>query len=232
MTPSSSRRNVLAIGVSAEEFDRFVPFLARKDFDVDRFPSGAGALEIIGHISIEVLMVRYPLPDMAMDSFLEAARHPESACRHSPLLLLTTADLLTEAQGFIGRGANRAIDLASADGQIQDMVSGLLQVAPRKAARFLARMEVKLGGTKDMILCQTENLSATGMLIRTDKRYEIGTQIHFEFSLPNDIRPLVGVAEVVRQTMHGRDSVGGVGVRFLSFIGDSQRRFEAYVNGL
>ncbi len=232
MTPSNSRRNVLAIGVTAQEFERFVPFLARKDFDVDRFPSGMGALEIIGHVSIEVLMVRYPLPDLDMEAFLESARHPDSACRHSPLLLLTTADLLDEAQGFIGRGANRAVDLASADGQIQEMVSSLLHVAPRKAARFLARMEVKLGETKDMILCQTENLSSTGMLIRTEKRYDMGTQIHFEFSLPDDIRPLVGVAEVVRQTMPGRDSVGGVGVRFISFVGDSQRRFESYINSL
>ena len=232
MTPSNPRRNVLAIGVSAAEFERFVPFLARKDFDVDRFPSGMGALEIIGHVSIEVLMVRYPLPDLDMEAFLESARHPSSACRHSPLLLLTTADLLSEAQGFIGRGANRAIDLASADGQIQEMVSSLLHVAPRKAARFLARMEVRLGETQDMILCQTENLSSTGMLIRTDKRYDMGTQIHFEFSLPNDMRPLAGVAEVVRQTMPGRDSVGGVGVRFISFVGDSQRRFESYINGL
>ena len=43
---------------------------------------------------------------------------------------------------------------------------------------------------------------------------------------------LVGVAEVVRQTMPGRDSVGGVGVRFISFVGDSQRRFESYINSL
>ena len=93
-------------------------------------------------------------------------------------------------------------------------------------------MEIKLGGAKDMILCQTENLSASGMLIKTERRYDKGTKIDFEFSLPDDIRPVSGIAEVVRQTMVGRDRVGGIGMRFLSFAGDSQRRFESYVNGL
>ena len=118
-------------------------------------------------------------------------------------------------------------------GEVQDqlelaLLALSLAVAPRKEARFLARLEIKLGGAKDMILCQTENLSASGMLIKTERRYDKGTRIDFEFSLPDDARPIVGVAEVMRHTMVGRDKVGGIGVRFLSFGGDSQRRFEAY----
>ena len=42
----SKRRNVLAIGVDPEEFARVAPFLGRDAFDVDRFPSGSGALEL------------------------------------------------------------------------------------------------------------------------------------------------------------------------------------------
>lgn len=58
----------------------------------------------------------------------------------------------------------------------------------------MTRLEIKLGGAKDMILCQTENLSGSGMLIKTDRRYDVGTQINFEYSLPNDPRPISGVA--------------------------------------
>ena len=220
------------IGVSAEDFGRVAPFLARDAFDVDRFPSGSGALELIAHVAIEVLLVRYPLPDMDLGVFLQAARQPDSQCHRSPILLLAESSDSSEAETYIGRGANRVLQLEAAEEELQSTVSGLLEVAPRKDARFLARMEIKLGGAKDMIHCQTENLSASGMLIRTERRYEKGTKIEFEFSLPDDPRPVVGVAETVRHTMVGRDQVGGIGVRFLSFGGDSQRRFEAYLKRL
>jgi response regulator RpfG family c-di-GMP phosphodiesterase len=225
----SKRRNVLVIGVSPDEFGRVAPFLARDAFDVDRFPSGTGALELTAQVSIEVLLVRYPLPDMDLGVFLQSVRRPDSKCLSSPILILADTGSAAEAGSYIGRGANRMLHLEDAEEELQGTVSSLLAVAPRKDARFLARMEIKLGGAKDMILCQTENLSASGMLIKTEKRYDKGTRIDFEFSLPDDVRPIRGFAEVVRHTMVGRDDVGGIGVRFLSFNGDSQRRFESYL---
>lgn len=228
----NQRRNVLAVGLSSAEFERVAPFLNREDFDVDRFPSAAGALELIIAVQIEVLIVRYPPPDMDLAEFLTQVRSPESSCLRSPILLLSSASQREDAASFIGRGANRAIDLEAAESQIQGIISSLLHVAPRKAARFLARLEIKLGGAKDMILCQTENLSSTGMLIQTERRYELGTQINFEFTLPEDPRTISGIAEIVRHTTFGREEVGGIGVRFLSFTGDSQRRFEAYLRHL
>ncbi len=228
----NERRNVLIIGVDLEEFAHVAPFLARDAFDVDRFPSGTGALELTAQVAIEVLLVRYPLPDMDLGVFLQAVRQGDSPCLASPILLLAAAGEADEAEAYVGRGANRVLRLEDAAEELQETVSGLLAVAPRKAARFLARMEIKLGGAKDMILCQTENLSASGMLIRTERRYDKGTKIDFEFSLPDDTRPIVGVAEVMRHTIVGRDKVGGIGVRFLSFGGDSQRRFATYLQQL
>jgi DNA-binding NarL/FixJ family response regulator len=223
------RRNVLAIGLTLDEFSRVGPFLERDDFEVDRFPSSAGALELTGQVAIEVLIVRYPLRDFELSELLREVRREDSPCRHSPVVLLAAAGQKSEAETYIGRGANRVIDIEAASSEIQATLSELLSVAPRKAARFLARLEIKLGDAKDMILCQTENFSLSGMLIKTDRRYEVGTRIDFEFSLPNDPRPIGGVAEVVRHTMIGRDAVGGIGMRFLSFAGDSQRRFEAFL---
>lgn len=228
-----NRRNVLAIGVSAEEFDRVAPFLARDDFEVDRFPSAVGSFELTGEVTFEVLLVRFPLPDMELYDFLHEVRQEANPNRGSSIVLLAQSDKLKEAQSFIGRGANRVVGLEEADGAIHDSISNLLHVAPRKAARFMASMEIKIAdGEKEMLVCQTENISASGMLMRTDKRYEVGTRIQFEFTLPHDSRAIIGIAEIVRHTMIGRDQVSGVGVRFLSFAGDSQRRFESFIESL
>ena len=209
-----------------------VPFLARHHFDVDRFPSASGALELISQVPFEMLLVRYPLPDMPMDAFLQQVRREGGPCCRSSLLVLTTGGLELEARRFIGQGANRTINLEASGTEIQESVSSVLHVAPRKAARFMARMEIRIGDSKDMVICQTENLSASGMLVRTQERYDLGTRIEFEFQLPEDPRPVRGMAEVMRHTKPGRDSVGGIGMRFVSFAGDSQHRFELYLSRL
>lgn len=225
----NSRRNVLAVGLSPEEFQRFVPFLARQSFDVDRFPSAIGAVELVTRIGFELLLVRFPLPDMELTRFLERVREERSPCKRSSLLVLHPAARSDEAGVYVGRGANRTIPLEASEGEIQENISSVLNVAPRKAARFMTRFQITLGGKNDMLLCQTENLSTTGMLIRTDRRYEKGTQIEFEFGVGEDPRPVRGVAEVVRQTLIGKEEVAGIGMRFLSFEGDSQRRLEAFL---
>lgn len=227
MRPS---RNVLAIGMTQEEFQRLVPFLARNAFDVDRFPSSSGALELIANVAFELLLVRYPLRDMELERFLGAVRQPGGPCHHASLLLLATATKLAEAQRFIGRGANRALSLEASEGEIQESVSSVLDVAPRKSARFMTRLEIKLGGATDMMLCQTENTSATGLLIRCDRLYDLGTEIDFEFTLPGDQRAVAGVAEIVRNTPLDGGRANGIGMRFLSFAGDSQRRFESFLH--
>lgn len=228
-----NRRNILAIGLTADEFNRVAPFLARDTFEVDRFPSAAGSFELTDEVAFEVLLVRYPLPDMDLSEFLQGVRREGNPNLRASIVLVSPQSSVGEAESFIGKGANRAVSLEEADGKIQSMISGLLNVAPRKEARFLARMEIKIGGgTKDMIICETENLSKSGMLLKTDRRYERGTRIQFEFELPNDHRPIVGVAEIMRSTMIGRDRVGGLGVRFISFAGDSQRRFQSYISTL
>lgn len=227
-----NRRNILAIGVSADEFDRVAPFLGRDSFEVDRFPSAVGSFELTNKVPFEILLVRFPLPDMELYDFLQAVRRDESPNLKASIVLLAPQDKIKEAEAFIGRGANRVVEIEEADNTIQDSISSLLSVAPRKAARFMARMEIKLSDAEEMLVCQTENISSTGMLLRTDKRYETGTRIQFQFTLPHDQRPIVGLAEIVRHTMIGRDKVSGVGVRFLSFTGDSQRRFESFIDGL
>lgn len=223
-----SKRNVLVVGVSPDEFRLVEPLLGRNGFELDRFPSGAGALELTSAVPVDVLIVRCPLPDVEMRPFLDGVRREGNPCRRSSVVLLTDPDHVREAQTLIGRGANRMVVLGESEDTIETAVSELLDVSPRKEARFFARIEVKLGGAKDLVLCQTENVSASGLLIKTDRRWEKGTEIHFEFTIPSDPRPIGGVAEVVRHTMIGRDGVGGVGLRFVSFAGDSQRRFDAW----
>lgn len=228
--PEHRRRNILVIGVDSATYAKVAPVLERVDFEVDRFPSAASALELVERIPFMVLLVGFPLPDMPVQELLDAVRRPGSPCRRSPLLLVTQPGEVEQASTHLGRGANRVVSLAESEERLQAVVSELLQVAPRSAVRTMLRVEVRLGDDRTLLLCQTENLSATGMLIRTERRFPVGTELSFELVLGGDARPIRGKAEVVRHTLLGRDPASGMGLRIDQFDGDGERRYRDYVD--
>lgn len=227
--PPKRKQRVLTVGLSVEEFDLVAPCLDRDEFDVDRFPSTRGALELVTRQKVDVLLVRYTR-SRELEAFLRAVRARDSPCRRSPLLLLAGARQLAAAERHIGRGANRVVDLGGDAETIQSTVAGLLGVAPRKSLRFIAQLKIRVGKHNDWILCRTANGSTTGVLLETDRVLPIGTRIEFEFTLPAVAKPIVGRAEVTRHTLEGRDPVRGMGLRFLSFAGRSRRRYDEYLN--
>ncbi len=223
------RRRVLTVGLGVEEFVQVAPCLDSQHFDVDRFPTTRGALELVACHVIDVLLVRFALHDASLRAFLQAVRDKSSPCRHSPLVLLARGDELPEARRYLGRGANRVLDLDGDRQKLQDTVARLLRVAPRKNCEFIAQLEIKNGHSRDWVLCRSLNGSATGVLLETDRRIPTGTLVNFEFTLPAIAKPVTGRGEVIRHTLAERESTHGIGLRFLSFGKDSQRFYEQYL---
>ncbi len=229
-TRPGQRGNTLVVGVSHREFARLASSLG-DDGQLDRIPSAAGALELTSRVPFELLLIRSPLRDMTLNKFLDRVRSPDGPCKDSRLMLLS-AERTTRAEWYVGRGADRVIRLEDETAEIRTAVSSLLAAAARRASRFKVRLRVELSNFLDKILCRTENVSASGMLVKTRQRFEPGTRIRFDFSLPADPRLVNGTGEVVRHTRAGRDPVDGLALRNLCFAGHSQQRYEAYLKSL
>ena len=231
MSPNGGRRNVLVVGVDTPTFHRVAPILSRTDFDVDRFPSGESALELLEVVPFDVILVRHPLPDMETEDFLNRVRGRDghSACIRSAVVLLSKTESLVEAKHLEGRGANRVLLLDGDEGDLETAVATLLRVATRISVRIMARISVQVAAGTTTVLCQTENVSESGMLLRTDRQFPIGSILGFEFQLVGLTEPITGRAEVVRHTHLGRDSVMGVGVRFVDIFGEGRRQLESHL---
>jgi hypothetical protein len=67
------------------------------------------------------------------------------------------------------------------------------------------------------------------MLVRTGEVYPIGSRMSFEFHLGGQSQPIRGEGEVVRQTIAGRESVRGIGIRFISLERDGMLRLQRYL---
>lgn len=227
--PRRVRRSLLVVNADQELFDKIAPLLDRQELEVDRFPRARSALELISRVPVDVLVVGYPLPDVPTQEFLDTVRGAASPCRQSPLLLLAHHDELDEARWFIGRGVNEVVAVEESAERLQAAISRLLAVAPRSSLRTMVRIVVNIGEGAALEMAQSENLSETGMLVRTGEVYPIGSRMSFEFHLGGQMQPIRGEGEVVRQTTAGRESVRGIGIRFLALERDGMVRLQRFL---
>lgn len=230
-TPGSpSRHNILMVGVGSSEFDRWAPVLARSDFEIDLVPTVASARELLEVVPFGLILVRYPLGQEPLERFLERIRRADGPSHEAPIVLLSEADDLDEARRFKDKGVQEVVPAGESAVRVYELICRLLNVAPRRAIRLLVRLDARLEGGKSLFVCQTENISATGMLISTDRRLPPGTEAKFELDLPNESVPVKGSARVVRETDPKREKVLGLGLHFASFRGDGERRLDDFLD--
>ena len=220
------QRSTLVVGLEEKAFEEVASVLSAAKFYADYGETATTALESIAFLPFDAIVAGYPLPDMPMTEFLAAVRRKDSPCRQAAVVLLAKQGTLNEAEEFIGKGANRVLAVQDFSEQLPHVLFRLLEVPPRFAMRATSRLKVQLSWGTSQTICQTENISAHGMLIKTDHTYPIGTKMSFELTMPGDNKPVRGYAMVVRHTMEKRERVTGVAVRFSSFDADDKKRFE------
>lgn len=225
-------RSVLVVGVPRPLFDEVTPVLNRGHFYTEFIASGREALDLMSLFPYDAVIAGFPLEDVETRPFLSSLRKSDCPSRHAAVLLLAAPDDVEAATVLIGYGANRILPLDAPAGRIEREVANLTGVAPRLALRVISRVKVEVSRGTKLVLCQTENISTSGMLLRTDQEYPVGTEFAFELALPGVDKPIRGQARVVRNTLQRRERVFGVGVRFSQFEGSDAQRFAGYLERL
>jgi CheY-like chemotaxis protein len=225
-------RSVLVVGVPHHVFDEVTPILNRAHFFTEFIATGREALDLMSLFPYDAVVLGFPLPDVEARPFLSAVRKADCPSRNAAVVLLAGSDALEDAEVLVGYGANRVLAVDTPAHQIEKAIATLTGVAPRLALRAISRVKVEGSRGTKLVLCQTENISATGMLLRTDQEYPVGTEFAFELALPGVDKPIRGRAQVVRNTLQRRERIAGVGVRFSQFEGSDAQRFAVYLDRL
>lgn len=224
------QKRILVAGVDKTLFERIEPLLNRAYFEVERVPRGQSALELCGHVGFELILAAHPLPDLETKAFVEGLRRPGSPTAASQLVLLAEEGRLSEVAALVRQGPGIALPLNEPRRILEEVATRLLGVAPRTNSRFLVQLEVQLEVGKRLLMCQTENVSKGGILIRTDQRYPIGTRIAFKSTLPGDRAPVEGYLEVMRHTVPDVEQLQGVGLRFVDMRSPDQKRLYEFLD--
>ncbi len=225
----SVMQQVLVTGLGETCQESLVRELEKRGHTVHVSPWGDAILDHVERIPYRGVVTGYPLPGAAFGILLSAIRSRASASRNAGLVVISDPDSVGDARRLIGRGVNRVVDGSQPVNRVVRELTALLAVAPRIVSKLPAKIALRMGDRPLSVLCQTENLSLTGMLVRGCTHCAPGARVAFRIELPDEDEPVEGIAEITRKADPLREGLQGFGARFLLFDGEGQDRFQSWL---
>jgi response regulator RpfG family c-di-GMP phosphodiesterase len=221
---------VLVAGIPRSSFEELAPVLDRHKLTVVQVTSAEDAMKFAHSDRVELIILGTEPTEMSLERVVQTIRSGSSASRKSSLLVLAAPGTEDQARLLIGRGVNRVMLTVDPPKLVALQVADLLDIPPRATLRAHTRMLVEVNDGFEEALGAVINVSAAGLLLETDADLEPGQHLMLSIDIDPDVEPVAAKAEVVRNTDAEREGVAGVGIRFLSFAGDSRQRLEAILS--
>ncbi len=222
-------QKVLIVGPETGAVRRVLPTLERADFAVEHVARCKDAVAAVRSEAFVLLIVRFPVGGLYLDDLVTAVRSERSPSRSAGLILLSERGDEGQIERYLGRGVNQVVLIDALSDRLPRVVDELLAVATRQAVRVVVRLELSMRFGTSRTLAATENISLTGMLVRGGVGFPVGTLLSFELALPDAAGPIRGEVRVVRRVAQAREGLEGIGVQFVSFLGDGQQRLAAFL---
>src|SRR5688500_16067364 len=102
---------VLVVGLEKSHYDQLLPLLSRNLLNVERLAAGEGAVQLAKQVKWDLLIVRYPLPDMSIGSLMQSVHEPGSKSDATPILVIADDSRLAEIGSMLPGGAKQVISV-------------------------------------------------------------------------------------------------------------------------
>ncbi len=225
----ATKKRVLLLSLSPMAEFALAPILRRADLQISKMAHPARSLELLRSEEHRLVLAGHPLDEISIPRLVTALRSADCASRGAGLFVVTVGRPPDELKRMVGKGINAVLPANAPPVELQRTAARLLDVAPRAAIRALVKVRVRLGSGESAFLAQTENISATGLLIRSDRRPEPGTRLPIELALAGESLPLRCVGEVVRHVDAEREGLRGFALRFVDLPPGDRLRIERAV---
>lgn len=214
-------------GIARSSFEELAPVLDRHKLTVVQVMSAEDSMMFAHSDQVELVILEAEPTTVSLEEVVRTVRSESSASKNASLLVLAKPGNEDEARQLIGSGVDRVMLAVDPPKLIALQVADLLDIAPRSTLRLTTRLLVDVADGSEEALGAVVNMSAAGLLLETDADLEPGQHVILSIDIDPEDEPVSAKAEVVRRTDPVRDGVEGIGVRFLSFAGDSRQRLEA-----
>ena len=220
---------ILAAGLERRAFERIAPELRRDALTVDWVATPEAGVALAVKNRYDVIIMDAEPCDWPLTKVVSAFRSANSPSSDAAIMILSEPDQVDAARALKSRGVNRVMLISDPPDMIREQMFGLLKVAPRASVRLATNLETAVGDSGSELFCQTENLSTTGMFIRTRHRPPLGSTVVFKIHLENEGGTVFGRGEMVRHSSPDQEGIDGVAIRFLSFARDGAVRLQDYL---
>ena len=200
--------------------------MGRADLTVLMAPTSDSALELHRTENADLVILDLHIAGMSPEAFCSALRQ-DTAIRAASILI-TCRDIASDIDRAIRCKANDYIPRPFDLQLLMKKVGHLLNISERKSCRVLLKVSVDGKTTGTSFFCTSQNISVSGMLLKTEKILKKGDHIACSFFLPGSER-IVAEALVVRVSQ-GSDGTWHYGIRFNSLSAVYHEAIENFVN--
>ena len=224
---STTARSVLVVDATGAVPAAFAAALRPHDYWAESCASGSDALALACTLPYDLVVLAAAGLDTGLRDFVRRLRGTDSASRSATLLVIVEGPLTAVAYELLGHGVNRVVAAGPSAPDLARAVLELAEASPRLPLRAVLRLHAQRGPDRVAVMCQTEDVSATGVFVRTEMAIALGSEVRFELTVPGQVEPIRGAAEVARQVAGHQRQAPGIGLRFLRFDADGGERLRA-----
>jgi len=212
---------VVESGIPVIPFEQSL--LLRREHEIIRISTGEEALMHLKTASVDLLISDERLSDM--DAADLAARVRDlSNCGSVSIMILGTPSAASPTNG-----ANLFLPKPVVGRDFEEACKKLLSVESRKEVRLLVYVQVQGYLQSNLFLCNSVNLSASGILLLTARRLKKGETVLLQITLPREREKIRVTGEVVRDAQEVGSRLNAYGVRFTVINPEDQERIRKFI---
>ena len=225
----TGQRRILLVDVPPSLAETLDPLFSRKGLSVERVRGGTGLAARLRENRYELILFSAEGIDPMFPLTLSAIRKVQSPCRAASVLLAGTTPSDPIAVAALESGANGVLPWPAPPELCRERIAKFLDIPLRRDVRVLVKLKVSLETKTKRILCESQNLSKSGILIRSGEPLAIGTEAALEFTLPGEAAGISVRARVVRHTKVPKEPMPGIGLQFVDVPPDALSRLERFL---
>lgn len=202
--------------------------LAGMGFHLVKAATGREAIELVQREKPSLVLLDFFLPDVNGDEVAKAIRaNPETA--GTSIIVVTTGGSEEQKEKCFEMGANDFITKPIDSSVLKLKVDRLINIAPRTPYRILVKIAQAGSSQRDFVFGSSVNISETGIMLESDRKFDIGTEVDLQFYATTSRTPIAARGIVVRSQKKGFRGTTAYGVTFLALSPEARENLRELI---
>jgi len=214
---------IVESGITVIPFEETL--LLRRDHDVKRAASGKQVLDFFSKEKFDLMIIDDRLPDFTVEDLVAKIRS-EPYGKELSILEMSAGEEEPP------RGVNNVLRKPIESAEFNEVCRKLLQVESRRESRLLVYVQVQGFIQSNFFLCNSRNLSSSGILILTTKHLKMGDNVQLQITLPREKEKVKAFARVVRDAKEVDSRLNAYGLHFTEITEKDKERIRKFLKEL